>query len=169
MVLQEHLVRLRWNYFILQRQKCIIAALPYAHAQLCSGLSLPTLQKMKNTCVRSGKAETIYTEQQKIFCWFQVYSQLSCSIAEMSQILQRCYAVNWNRDEEQNGLKVFVWCQTPFYILGWYGLEKMWEKTRNYGHWQNSKRISDFLFYCVNKSTTAWQSWLVEGQYPKKS
>lgn len=123
----------------------------------------------KYLCVRSGKAETTYTEQQKIFCWFQVYSQLSCSIAEMSQILQRCYAVNWNRDEEQNGLKVFVWCQTPFYILGWYGLEKMWEKTRNYGHWQNSKRISDFLFYCVNKSTTAWQSWLVEGQYPKKS
>lgn len=41
----------------------------------------------KYLCVGSGKAETTYTEQQQLFCGFQVYSQLSCSTAEM---FQRC-------------------------------------------------------------------------------
>lgn len=142
----------------------------FPHPAVCWDFLANFAKDEKYLCVRSGKAETTYTEQQKIFSWFQVYSQLSCSIAEMSQILRRCYAINWSRDEKQNSRKIFVWCQTPSDILGCSGLHKLWAKTRNYGHWQNSERIRDFFFnFCGHKNTTAWQSWLVEGQYPKRN
>lgn len=39
----------------------------------------------KHSCVGSGKEETTYTDQLKIFHWFQAYSQLSCSTVEMFQ------------------------------------------------------------------------------------
>lgn len=121
----------------------------FPHPAVCWDFLANFAKDEKYLCVRSGKAETTNTEQQKIFSWFQVYSQLSCSIAEMSQILRRCYAINWRRDEEQNSCKIFVWCQTPSDILGCCGLRKLWAKTRNYGHWQNSERIRDFFLTSV--------------------